>query len=74
MLSIRGTYDGKTLKTLDDIKIDSPKNVIITFLDDPSKDLTSYELHSIAQQGGAFDFLDSEEEDIYTDNDLKTKY
>lgn len=74
MLSIKGTYDGKVLRIFDKIRINSPKKVIITFLEDPDEDLTTEELHLIAQQGGAFDFLDNEEEDIYTDNDLKVKY
>lgn len=74
MLSIQGTYDGKILKIFDEIQIYSPKKVIITFLEDPVEDLTSGDLHVIAQQGGAFDFLENEEEDIYTDNDLKIKY
>jgi hypothetical protein len=74
MLSVRGTYDGKVLKIFDKIQINSPKRVIITFLEDTNIDITSEELHMIAQQGGAFDFLDNEEEDIYTDNDLKIKY
>jgi len=74
MLSIQGTYDGKVLKIFNKIRINSPKRVIITFLEDPTEDITTDELHLIAQQGGAFDFLDNKEEDIYTDNDLKVKY
>ncbi|MCF8370325.1 MAG: hypothetical protein K9H64_01805 [Bacteroidales bacterium] len=74
MLSIQGTYDGKVLRIFDKIQINSPKKVIVTFLEDPDEDFTSEELHMIAQQGGAFDFLDNEEEDIYSDSDLKIKY
>ena len=74
MLSIKGTYDGKKLRIFDKIRINSPKRVIITFLEDPDEDITTDELHLIAQQGGAFDFLDDEREDIYTDEDLKVKY
>lgn len=74
MLSIQGTYDGKELRIFDKIRINSPKKVIITFLEDTEDDITTDELHLIAQKGGAFDFLDNEEENIYTDNDLKIKY
>ncbi len=70
MLSIQGTYDGKELKVFDRIRVKSPKKVIITFLENPTEDFISDELHLIAQEGGAFDFLNNEEEDIYTDNDL----
>jgi hypothetical protein len=73
-LSIQGTYDGKELRIFDKIRINSPKKVIITFLEDTEDDITTDELHLIAQKGGAFDFLDNEEENIYTDNDLKIKY
>ena len=74
MLSIQGTYDGKKLVLFDSIRLKSPKRVIITFLEEPDEDNTTEELHLIAQEGGAFDFLNSEEEDIYTDNDLMVKY
>jgi cobalamin biosynthesis Co2+ chelatase CbiK len=74
MLSIQGLYDGKELKIFDAIQIDSPKKVIITFLDDPSEDISTQELHQIIDEGGAFDFLNDEQEDIYSDSDLKVKY
>ena len=74
MLSIQGTYDGKVLKIQDNIIINSPKKVIITFLEDFDEDIANEELHLIAQQGGAFEFLDNEEEDLYSDADLKVKY
>ncbi len=74
MLSIQGIYDGKELKTFDKIQIKSPKKVIITFLEDITEDFITDELNLIAQEGGAFDFLNNEEENIYTDNDLKVKY
>jgi hypothetical protein len=72
-LSIQGTYDGNVLKIPDDVQIKSPKKVIITFLEDSGEDLTTSDLHLIVQQGGAFHFLENEEEDIYTDDDLKIK-
>ncbi len=74
MLSVQGIYDGKSLKLLDKIRITSPKKVIITFLDDPTEDITTDEIHYLVQEGGSFDFLAADEEDIYSDSDLKTKY
>jgi len=74
MLSIQGTYDGKVLRFSKKIKIDSPKKVIITFLEDLDEDITTEDVHFIVQNGGALDFLNNEEEDIYSDNDLKIKY
>lgn len=74
MLSVQGIYDGKVLKVFDKIKINSPKKVIVTFLDDIDEDISSDELHHMASEGGAFYFLDNDEEDIYNDDDLKVKY
>jgi hypothetical protein len=74
MLSIKGIYDGKQLKLAEKIKIRSPKKVIVTFLDAVEDELGSEELHQLAQKGGAFDFLNNKEEDIYTDKDLKVVY
>ena len=74
MLSIKGIYDGKQLKLAEKIKIRSPKKVIVTFLDAVEDELSSEELHQFAQKGGAFDFLNNKEEDIYTDKDLKVVY
>ena len=74
MLSVKGVYDGKHLKLAEKIKIRSPKKVIITFLDAIDEELTSEELHALARKGGAFDFLNNKEEDIYTDKDLKVVY
>jgi hypothetical protein len=74
MLSVKGTYDGKQLKLSEKIKIRSPKKVIVTFLDAVEDELSSEELHLLAQKGGAFDFLNDKEEDIYSDKDLKVVY
>ena len=74
MLSVKGIYDGKKLSLFEQVKIKSPRKVIVTFLDTDNDELTSKELHLLADKGGAFDFLDDERENIYTDNDLKVKY
>jgi hypothetical protein len=73
MLSIRGTYDGKQLRLSDKVNINSPKRVIVTFLDEENDELSSDEMLLIVAQGGAFDFL-SEEEDTYSDKDMKVVY
>lgn len=74
MLSIQGIYDGKKLKLFQHIEISSPKKVIITFLDNIEDEISSNELHYLVEKGGAFEFLNREEEDIYSDKDLKVKY
>ena len=74
MLSVKAVYDGKELKFTDKIRIDTPHNVIVTFLDEPGDDLTSAVIQQIAMEGGALTFLENPEEDIYSDKDLKVKY
>ena len=78
MLSLHATYDGGRIHFVDFThlsEIKSPKQVIVTFLDDDNlQDITSDELHLFAQYGGALDFLANKEEDIYSDADLKLKY
>ena len=72
MLSVKAIYDGEKIKFLQKVSIKSPKEVIVTFLDEDD-DITSEELVAIAQQGGAFEFL-KDEEDIYTARDVKARY
>jgi hypothetical protein len=79
MISVRATYDGKNIQLLEKISIKTPKEVIITFLDPIGIDMkeddpTTAEIHKMAQEGGALDFLNDEREDIYSDDDLKVKY
>ncbi len=74
MLSVMAVYDGKEIKFREKIKIDSPHQIIVTFLDEPTEDITSHSVQQMAMEGGAFNFLDNSEEDLYSDNDLKVKY
>ena len=74
MLSVRGIYDGKNIKLLENINIPGPKDVIITFIEDDMQDINAKDIYVLAEKSGAFDFLKEHEEDIYTDNDLKEKY
>lgn len=73
MLSVKGVYDGKNLKLLDKVDVNEPKDVIVTFLESIDS-ISSDEILQAADHGGSFDFLDSEDEDIYSDKDLKVRY
>ena len=74
MISVQGIYDGKKLKLSETIKLNSPKKVIVTFLDDLDTDLpTNKELMQLAMKSKAFKFLEKEP-DLYSDKDLKVKY
>ena len=71
MISIKGTYDGKKLKLRKHIKINEPREVIVTFLDE---EFDYNEIYKVAEKSESLNFLHEEAEDIYTDDDLKVKY
>ena len=78
MLSVKATYDGKVLTLPKGLEIKRPHQVIVVFLDDLSEEgeepLTAKSLQTMLAENPAFDFLASEEEDIYSEADLKVKY
>lgn len=89
MLSIRAIYDGKSIHFLEKVDYTEPQEVIITFLKSTYKkvpvndtktmslieyDIKTSDIHSMIQNGGSFDFLENDEENIYSDNDLKIRY
>ena len=39
-----------------------------------TENISMKEIQSLLKNGGSFDFLENEEEDIYNDSDLKLKY
>ena len=74
MLSIKATYDGRELRFSEKLNINSPHEVIVTFLDEPEEDITSLAVQQMAMLGKSFNFLNDPNEDIYSNDDLKVKY
>lgn len=74
MLSVRAIFDGHTLKLLEEVPLQGPQPVIVTFLETPEAEFSANELHHLAQHGGGLAFLHDEAEDVYTDADLKEKF
>ena len=80
MLSVKAIYDGKHLKLLEPVDIHTPQEVIITFLQDnpdtimPATDVRGSDIQRLIEGSEAFSFLTNQEEDVYTDADLKVKY
>lgn len=72
LLTVKAIYDGKRIK-MPTINI-HPCEVIITFLEDllQSEDEKIFDI--LLSSDPAFDFLKSEQEDIYTDNDLVERF
>jgi hypothetical protein len=50
MISVGAICDGTTLKVLDNVEISSPRQVIVTFLDED--DLAGFTMNRIAVEGG----------------------
>lgn len=77
MRSVKAIFDGKHLKLLEEVEVIAPQEVIIVFLQDDKtteEDIQVSEIQELVQHSAAFDFLHNEEEDIYTDADLKVRY
>ena len=73
LLSVEAVYDGDKIK-MPAIKMHKPCKVIITFLEVLSQSEDEYIFDMLLTSDPAFDFLKSEQEDIYTDNDLMERF
>ena len=63
MVSIKGIYDGEKLRLLENITIQKPCKVIVTFIEEEGdKSLRQY-----TADEDVFDFWNASEEDIYQD-------
>lgn len=75
MVSVRALYDGHQLQLLEKVNIHSTQEVIIVFpyLDSntPDDDISAIEIANMVQDSGALGFLANEQEDIYSDEDIK---
>ena len=70
MLSVKGIYDGEKVKLLENIIIQNPCKVIVTFVEE---DAEVKSLRQYSADEDAFDFWKAEEEDIYQDYIQKNK-
>jgi hypothetical protein len=67
MLSIKGIYDGKTVKPVVKIKTTKKYNVVITFLEEVKEPIEEYGLREFTAQHKALSFWDDKGEDLYED-------
>ncbi len=77
MRSVKAIFDGKQLKLLEDVEVTTPQEVIIVFLHDEKTtdtDIHASEIQELIEHSSAFDFLNNQEENVYTDADLKVRY
>jgi len=73
LLSVEAVFDGEKIK-MPVISIHRPCKVIITFLEVPSQSEDEEIFDILLRSDPAFDFLKSEQEDIYTDDDLIERF
>jgi len=67
MLSIKGIYDGKTVKPVVKIKTTKKYNVVITFLEEVKEPVEEYGLREFTAQQKGLGFWDDKGEDLYED-------
>jgi hypothetical protein len=63
----------RTIKLPDDLDIDEGTELNVILIED-GEDISSYEIARYLEDSKSFDFLKAEEEDIYSEDDLKVKY
>lgn len=74
MLSIRAKYDGKQLLFSESVEVSKEEEVIVVFLNrttSTESDVSGTVIQDMLMSSESLDFLESEEEDIYSDKDLK---
>lgn len=65
MLAVKGIYDGKSVRLLDDFTDKKKYKVVVTFLEEI--ETVDLELRDFTSQTSGFDFWNSSKEDIYQD-------
>jgi len=73
LLSVEAIYDGGKIK-IPEVNIHRPCKVIITFLEESAQSEEEDVFDILLKSDPAFEFLKSEEEDIYTDDDLIERF
>jgi hypothetical protein len=77
MISIRAKYDGKRLQFSEKVDVSKEEEVIVVFLNRNhtlESEVSGTEIQSLLVNSGSLSFLESEQEDVYSDKDLKVKY
>ncbi len=74
MLSIRAKYDGKQLLFSEKVEVSKEEEVIVVFLNrttSTESDVSGTVIQNMLMSSGSLNFLESGEEDIYSDKHLK---
>lgn len=77
MVTIRATYDGKSLHLSQPVSVNREEEVLVVFLnrDQLEEDAISGKtIQDLIADSSSLQFLENKEEDIYSDANLKVKY
>lgn len=77
MVTIRATYDGKSLHLSQPVSVNKEEDVRVVFLNRDQLDedsVSGKNVGDLISASKSLHFLDSKEEDIYSDANLKVKY
>jgi hypothetical protein len=77
MITVRAKYDGKQILLSEKVEVTKVEEVIVVFLNrdrNDEEEVSGSEIQKLAANSGSLSFLESEQEDGYSDKDLRIKY
>ena len=77
MLTVKAKFDGKHLMLSEKVEVTREEEVIVVFLNrrnHSESEVSGIHIQSLITDSGSLSFLNSDQEDVYSDKDLKVKY
>ena len=76
MVSIKAKYDGMRLVFAEKIELSKEEEVMIVLNREKliEDEVSGIEIQSLIMDSGSLSFLEAEDENVYSDKDLKVKY
>ncbi len=77
MITVRAKYDVKQILLSEKVEVTKVEEVIVVFLNrdrNDEEEVSGAEIQKLVQNAGSLSFLESKQEDWYSDKDLRIKY
>ena len=77
MITVKAKYDVKQILLSEKVEVTKVEEVIVVFLNrdrNDEEEVSGSEIQKLAANSGSLSFLESEQEDGYSDKDLRIKY
>jgi hypothetical protein len=77
MLTVKAKFDGKHLTLAENVEVTREEEVIVVFLNRNNlseSEVSGNQIQSMVMDSGSLSFLKLDQEDVYSDKDLKVKY